>query len=209
MYGGIPPLPGSTQLCDLFEFFEDNTDSNFVLLGDFNLPEIQWATDTPAVPPEGRAIAKRFCSFVLRNDLTQHVRFPTHVKGNLLDLIFSNFSPIPTFKDADVGLSDHTALSFVFPSFLPQIPAAIPRTARLLFDFNKARMSNMQVHIAELYKHLQVLATTCTTNLLWTVFKENVLKIAKTYIPEQKPRPSRFWLSRETKTICGKKRRLF
>ena len=65
MYGGIPPPPGSTQLCDLFEFFEDNTDSNFVLLGDFNLPEIQWATDTPAVPPEGRAIAKRFCSFVL------------------------------------------------------------------------------------------------------------------------------------------------
>ena len=67
----------------------------------------------------------------------------------------------------------------------------------------------MQVHIAELYKHLQVLATTCTTNLLWTVFKENVLKIAKTYIPERKPRPSRFWLSRKTKTICGKKRKLF
>ena len=112
--------PGSTQLCDLFEFFEDNTDSNFVLLGDFNLPEIQWATDTLAVPPAGRAITKRFCSFVLRNDLTQHVRFPTHVKGNLFDLIFSNFSPIPTFKDADVGLFDHTALSFVFNSFYPR-----------------------------------------------------------------------------------------
>ena len=38
--------PGSIQLCDLFEFFEDNTDSNFVLLGDFNLPEIQWAADS-------------------------------------------------------------------------------------------------------------------------------------------------------------------
>ena len=185
--------PGSTQLCDLFEFFEDNTDSNFVLLGDFNLPEIQWATDTLAVPPAGRAITKRFCSFVLRNDLTQHVRFPTHVKGNLLDLILSNFSPIPTIKDTDVGLSDHTALSFVFPSFLPQIPAAFLRTARLLFNF-KAQMFNMQVHPAQLYKHLQVLATTRATNLLWTVFKENVLKIAKTYSTERKPRPNTFWL---------------
>ena len=116
--------------------------------------------------PTGRAIARRFCSFVLQNDLTQHVKFPTHVKGNLLDLILSNFSPTPTFKDADVGLSDHTTLSFVFPSFLPQIPATIPPTARLFFYFNKAQISNMQDQLAQPYKHLQVLATINTTNLL-------------------------------------------
>ena len=33
--------PNSTQMSSLFNFFEDSTDSNFVLLGDFNLPEIQ------------------------------------------------------------------------------------------------------------------------------------------------------------------------
>ena len=68
--------PGSTQLCNIFELFEKNTYSNIVMLGDFNLPDIQWATNTPAVLPAGRVIAKRLCSFVLRNDLTQHVRFP-------------------------------------------------------------------------------------------------------------------------------------
>ena len=51
-----------------------------------------------------------------------------------------------------------------------------------------------------------MLATASTADSLWAVFKKNVLKIAKTYIPEQKPRPRRFWLSWETKTICCQKR---
>ena len=114
--------PSSTNLNSLFNFFNNCTDSNFILLGDFNFPEIQWKSDNPVVSPTGRALARKFLSFTTQNDLTQHVNVPTHTKGNILDLLFTNFYPGPSLEDGDAGLSDHTALIFEFSFFYSRQP---------------------------------------------------------------------------------------
>ena len=201
--------PRSAKMSALFDFFEDSLVSNFVLLGDFNFPEIQWTLDTPAVSPGGRGLAENFLSFILKNNFSQHVNFPTHSKGNTLDLIFTNFDPCPIFKNADVGMSDHTALCFELFSFFPQVDPPVSRTTRTLFDFGKARMSDISEQTAHLYRHLQFIEASNTTDFLWNTFKYTILNIANSCIPVRKPKGKKFWLSREARTVCRKKRRFF
>lgn len=79
--------------------------------------------------------------------------------------------------------------------------------ARLELSLILARLIREQT--ANLYDQLRALVGSSTTDFLWNTFKHNILKIANSLIPERKPRAKRFWLSRETRTVCRKKRRLF
>ncbi len=56
-----------------------------VILGDFNLPDIDWLSLSCSSP-----LSLTFCDFVFDNNLSQLVLEPTHCKGNCLDLILSN-----------------------------------------------------------------------------------------------------------------------
>lgn len=59
--------------------------NNVVLLGDLNVPDINWDTLTGISP-----FSKSLCDVVFHNNLSQLVDSPTHVKGNILDLILTN-----------------------------------------------------------------------------------------------------------------------
>ena len=74
----------------------NSRDSNFVLVGDSNMPNILWSNEAENIPLPTRQISKTFLSFTLDHGLKQHVLFPTHFKGNTLDL-FSNFDLYPIF----------------------------------------------------------------------------------------------------------------
>lgn len=52
-----------------------------IILGDFNLPEIHWATLSGSSPS-----SNLFCDFVFQHNMQQLVLEPTHSKGNTLDL---------------------------------------------------------------------------------------------------------------------------
>ena len=56
-----------------------------VFVGDFNLPDIIWSTLASS-----SSISQYYCDFIFDNNLIQYVESPTHVKGNILDLIISN-----------------------------------------------------------------------------------------------------------------------
>ena len=56
-----------------------------VIIGDFNLPAINWfflvgSTNIPNI----------FCDFVFEYDLSQLGTVPTHCKGNCLDFVLTN-----------------------------------------------------------------------------------------------------------------------
>ena len=72
-----------------------------IFVGDFNFPDINWSSLTGSSP-----LSNSFCEFIFDCNLTQHVMSPTHVKGNILDLIL-------TSPDIDV------ANLFVHPSSIP------------------------------------------------------------------------------------------
>ena len=88
-------------LIDSLNFNEAN-----IILGDFNFPNINWNTfqcDNKARP---------FLDVVSDHSLTQIVNFPTHCKGNLLDLFLTN-QPDSLLNIDDLGnlhTSDHTMI---------------------------------------------------------------------------------------------------
>jgi hypothetical protein len=60
-------------------------DQNSVLLGDFNLPGIDWAEKGAASGQE-----RKFLQACVESNLEQVVDFPTQVRGNILDLVLTN-----------------------------------------------------------------------------------------------------------------------
>ena len=87
--------------------------SHTFILGDFNYPDINWHSLV------GQSdLSNGFCDFIYRHNLYQLVSFPTHVKGNILDLILTTSTHLvnnlsPCSQSSMVGsCSDHFLLNF-------------------------------------------------------------------------------------------------
>jgi hypothetical protein len=100
-------LPSSRQentieLCDLLRGFEHNT----VLIGDINMPDTDW--ETGRVGTKGKSLLET----IQEERLHQLISYPTHIKGNVLDLFITN-CPHRVLSVEDVGRlgrSDHCVI---------------------------------------------------------------------------------------------------
>ncbi len=81
----------------------EKIDSNTVVIGDINMPDIDWEV--------GRSEAKgrTLLETVQEENLQQMVRFPTHTKGNTLDLLITNCLErvLTVTNGGQLGRSDH------------------------------------------------------------------------------------------------------
>ena len=66
----------------LFELLSQS--EHVIIVGDFNLPDINWSSLTGVSP-----FSKRFCEFIFDSNFIQLVENPTHMKGNILDLVLT------------------------------------------------------------------------------------------------------------------------
>ena len=82
-----PPNATADYHTDLSNYLSTiSAQSNPVfLLGDFNLPDINWDTLTGT-----STISNNFCDCAFKSNLTQLVESPTHTGGNILDLVLTN-----------------------------------------------------------------------------------------------------------------------
>ena len=67
------------------QVIESNPPADSILIGNFNLPDIQWDTLSST---SSKLCA--FCDFIFDNSLTQLIDQSTHIQGNTLDLVLSN-----------------------------------------------------------------------------------------------------------------------
>jgi hypothetical protein len=103
-----PPSSGQNSLTELCEIVR-KADNNTVIIGDFNLPGTDWANERSDL--KGRELLDT----VQEEGFEQLVSFPTHTKGNILDLVLSN-CPEKKLDIEDVGRlgrSDHCMLKVV------------------------------------------------------------------------------------------------
>lgn len=119
----IPPLYSSdlsviTNLCKILSNLS-NTSRRIFILGDFNLPNINWKTmDEGSNSEKGPVKAHEyFVQYCLKNCLQQFVSEPTHIKGNILDILLCNPPARDLLLNVDVNppLStscDHNLISF-------------------------------------------------------------------------------------------------
>ena len=116
----IPPDSSKCPLqivnvCKIISFYL-TVSTPFILLGDFNLPKINWNTFTA----EGNS-SEIFLDFCIENGLTQCVNSATHKDGNILDLILCNPTGMSHLvsNSVDCPLSsscDHNLLSITLSS---------------------------------------------------------------------------------------------
>ena len=101
-----PPRTSNNNNEELYKLFR-NCKGNHVIIGDFNFPSINWinATSDRASEP--------FLQCTVDNGFDQMVDFPTHIRGNVLDLVLSN-CPETILNVESIGNlsnSDHSIIS--------------------------------------------------------------------------------------------------
>ena len=105
----VPPDSSLSYVSSLVKFLSEIT-SSFnccIILGDFNFPDIDWSALM------GTSLQSNcFCNFVFDCNLTH----PTHVKGNLLDLVLTSpsvyINSLTVHPSSVIDFSDHFAVSF-------------------------------------------------------------------------------------------------
>ena len=109
----IPPNSNITPYENLFVFLNSANiiSANLNLLGDFNIPDINWNT-LPGVSP----VSCQFCDIIFDSGLSQLINCPTHIHDNILDLLLTNFKDLFQCISVDSQSSflspDHYSITF-------------------------------------------------------------------------------------------------
>ena len=84
---------------------------DFVLIGDFNLPKINWSNLSSTM-----SLEQDFLHVFAENSLLQRIVDPTHYRGNTLDLLLTQSNRfvdnITVHKDNILCKSDHYLITF-------------------------------------------------------------------------------------------------
>ena len=94
---GSSSLDIHTSFSNLLKYVESFWDKlknhQIIIMGDLNLPSIQWSSELVIPGKQDKKCAEAFLSFIDKHFLTQHVNETTRKDKNTLDIILSN---IPT-----------------------------------------------------------------------------------------------------------------
>ena len=106
----------SRELLNLFERARDSRDSHKLIMGDFNLKEINWEDMSTSVGETH--LANLFVECVRDSYFIQHITEPTRIRAgqepSVLDLIFTNEEDMVSEINLlpSIGKSDHVLISF-------------------------------------------------------------------------------------------------
>ena len=146
-------------------------------------PDINWDALTCSSPS-----SKLFCDFVFENNLQQFVREPTHCKGNILDLVLSNFPKL--LLDINIHSSSHLpSMSSDHYSISISIPCVVHRAEKAkrnapLFKFRKGNYILMDNYISS--HDFSPFYSSIDVEFLWSHLKTVILEAILLYISKLK-----------------------
>ena len=155
----------------------------FVLLGDFNLPDIDWSEGTCNKSIE--SIASLFLECTL-DGMTQFVKYPTHHRTTqtptLIDLILSNESNMVLNMKyfPPLGMSHHSVLTFNLDLLCPK-PDLSPITK---LQVDKGDYCSMRAFISAVDWDLLLLSGD-DVDTWWSKIMSVVLKAIDMYVPKK------------------------
>ncbi|CAB3996877.1 Hypothetical predicted protein [Paramuricea clavata] len=143
-----PPNSEEDILIELRDSLDRLDEScQFVLVGDFNLPNIDWSLDFPSPTSKGSFKEELFCEIITDQFRYQKDVGPTHLHGNKLDCVFSNSPKLITnvncTNPTDLFPTDHYLIEFDIKVCF-QKAKSIRRT---VYDFNNANFDGAREHL--------------------------------------------------------------
>ena len=172
-----------------------------ILVGDFNLPGINWHANSSSTELEHDFI-ELFYNF----GFTQMIDQPTHEKGRTLDLLFSNVAGtlehVNVLGKNEICSSDHFGITFdVRMKFKSKVEK------RKIFNYKRANWQNLNNDLKSV-RWDQYLS--CDPETGWRNFKNILNYFMKKHIPtitlKNKSQPP--WFDCDTHHLCLKKERL-
>ena len=174
-------------------------DKKSVIIGDFNFPDMNWEAGTASA--RTRIVAEA----VEERNMEQLVTFPTHVKGNILDLLLTTIPErIQGLEDAGrLGKSDHIMLD-VKISVGPEEkrdPGEKP-------DWRKADWEGMKESLWS--RSLEPQMRGMGAEQAWSVLKEKINAAVEKFVPKKRRRNQNRpgWLSQDILREVRRKKRL-
>ena len=165
-----------------------------IAIGDYNLPGIDWETLSGDSP-----VSNTFCDLVFDLNLTQLMDSPSHISGNILDLLLTNnedliqnitvhpyeASPIPT---------DHLMIGFQLS--LGTCLSNKPHS-HFVYDYSKADFEGMTNYI--LNSDILMCSEIPDINVAWTFVKSIITDAMSLYIPKfyLHPRQYPIWFNKD------------
>jgi len=154
--------------------------------------------------PEGRAA--EFYEAVQDSAMEQLIDFPTHLKGNILDLVITN---IPerveeVCEAGSLGKSDHSIL-------LVSIRHGCPSTeTRPVPDWRRANWSEMRAELKSDRRWLMQLRAS-RTDEAWNILRDKVTYLTEKHVPVRKARKNNrpAWMTQEILREIRRKKRLW
>lgn len=174
----IPPASSFTIHLALFDFINNlSKDFDQLILGDFNMPDINWQSLSAS-----STCSDMFCEAIYNRNLYQLVTKPTHVKGNILDLVFTDSpdSVTDVYIHSQTFSSDHYLMSISYSSLC--YPVAKPRiTPHSSFNFKKADWLGLSNNLLDL--DFQACFIPDDIDSTWSMIRDLILDACHKYIP--------------------------
>ena len=147
---------------------------NHIVIGDFNFPQINWSSNSSPTN-----LGHNFIAMFNNFGFNQMVNEPTHEKGNLLDLLFTNTSRavdnVNVLQKNEICSSDHFGITF-------NIKMKFKNKAdkRKIFNYKKANWQNLNNDLKSV-RWDQYL--NCEPEVSWLNFKHILNDLMKKHIP--------------------------
>ena len=179
----VPPNSDLSYLESVRDFFTINILSSCIpciIVGDFNLPNICWSSLTGS-----SGMGASFCEFVFNWNLTQHVSVPTHIKGNILDLVLTSdniqISDLSFNHPGSIINSDHFLISFNFNCEGPQ---SVVNKIRYVLHYTKADWDGLCSHLHD--TDFSMCFQSNDIEFVWSTVKSIIHETMSRYIPKVK-----------------------
>lgn len=175
--------------------------TNVILVGDFNFPGIDWKAET-ASSKTGRS----FLDACRERGFDQMVAEPTHIKGNILDLVLTDKVDgiISVETGGRLGRSDHEIL-------LVEVEVKRNQTdsQRKTPNWGRADWDSMRAAMGEVEWEREM--KDMTADQAWVALKNKITQLVEDYVPQRVMRTAGRppWMSTELLRSIRKKRRLW
>ena len=185
-------------LFDLIDVIADT--ENNIILGDFNLPNIDWKT------LNCDRKSQRLIDISTTKSLVQIVDFPTHIKGNILDLVFTD-RPENILNIENLGNlanSDHSIISIdILTDFFPQ--------SDNIFTLDWSHANNDAISNHLLSCNFQTQFSDKSVVECWDILTDEINTAIEANVPKRKAKDPKkpVWMTRRIIQLSRQKRRKF
>ena len=194
-----------TKICqELTSIVNSNKKSLYWIGGDFNLPEIDWMSESCKAQNK---INDTFLDTIKMLGLKQTINFKTHDE-NILDLFLTNNPGLITYQKPIAGLGDHEAI-IINSNITAERKKTKPHK---IFLWNKCNITNAQKEITEMtQKFLKTFNKDSNVNEMWTFLKKRIEEIIEKHVPTKmtSKKHQQPWFTTLTNRLTRKKKRWF